>query len=225
MKYVCTVCGYVYDDSVQAVPFDQLPDDWKCPLCGAPKSLFEPVEEETADAEDVKVEETKTAPREIVIDADHDDLVQLSPGELSALFSNLARGCEKQYQQEAMECFTEIAEYFENAVSEETDVDVEHLAKLIKADLDANYKDLIAKAKEVGDRGTLRITTWGEKVTKMAASLLDRYAREGDAFLENTGLYICTVCGFLYVGDNAPEICPVCKVPSWKFKKIDGREI
>ena len=36
-KWVCTVCGYVYDGDV---PFEELPDDWKCPLCGAPKSAF-----------------------------------------------------------------------------------------------------------------------------------------------------------------------------------------
>ena len=31
MKYVCQICGYVYDDDKQKVPFEQLPDDWKCP--------------------------------------------------------------------------------------------------------------------------------------------------------------------------------------------------
>jgi len=37
-KWVCTLCGYVYDEST---PFEQLPDDWTCPLCGAGKELFE----------------------------------------------------------------------------------------------------------------------------------------------------------------------------------------
>lgn len=41
MKYVCKLCGYVYDDEVEAVPFEDLPDDWTCPLCGAAKSEFE----------------------------------------------------------------------------------------------------------------------------------------------------------------------------------------
>lgn len=35
--WVCTVCGYVYDE---ATPFEDLPDDWVCPLCGVDKSLF-----------------------------------------------------------------------------------------------------------------------------------------------------------------------------------------
>lgn len=36
-NYVCDVCGYVYDGNV---PFDELPDDWVCPVCKQPKSKF-----------------------------------------------------------------------------------------------------------------------------------------------------------------------------------------
>lgn len=219
MKYVCTVCGYVYDDAEHDVPFESLPEDWSCPLCKAPKSLFEKVEE--------KQEATPLAPENLSDDyeepAENDDLILLNAGELSALFSNLARGCEKQYQAEAKQCFDQLAGYFEDLVPEETDVNVEHLAALIKEDLDTHYANLRGKASACQDRGTLRIVTWGEKVTRMAKSLVDRYLREGDSFLENTGLYVCTVCGFLYVGDNPPELCPVCKVPSWKFEKIEGK--
>ena len=47
-KYVCTVCGYVYDPALgdpdsgikPGTPFEQLPDDWVCPACGAAKSMF-----------------------------------------------------------------------------------------------------------------------------------------------------------------------------------------
>lgn len=42
-KYRCKICGYVYDDSKEDVKFENLPDDWKCPLCGAPKSMFEKI--------------------------------------------------------------------------------------------------------------------------------------------------------------------------------------
>jgi len=48
-KYVCTVCGYVYDPAVgdpdsgiaPGTQFEDLPDDWQCPICGASKSDFE----------------------------------------------------------------------------------------------------------------------------------------------------------------------------------------
>lgn len=48
-RWVCGVCGYVYD-SAQGDPdggiesgtkFEDLPEDWSCPVCGAPKADFE----------------------------------------------------------------------------------------------------------------------------------------------------------------------------------------
>ena len=36
-KYVCSVCGYEYDGEV---PFEELPEDYKCPVCKQPKSVF-----------------------------------------------------------------------------------------------------------------------------------------------------------------------------------------
>ncbi|MBQ7562084.1 MAG: rubredoxin [Synergistaceae bacterium] len=48
-KYVCTVCGYVYDPAVgdpdNGIPagtaFEDLPEDWTCPPCGVGKEMFE----------------------------------------------------------------------------------------------------------------------------------------------------------------------------------------
>ena len=50
-KYRCTVCGYIYDPEngdpdggiEPGTPFEKLPDDWKCPVCGASKDAFEQV--------------------------------------------------------------------------------------------------------------------------------------------------------------------------------------
>ena len=49
-KYICTVCDYVYDpvqgDGIEpGTAFEDLPDDWVCPLCGVGKDEFEPYEE------------------------------------------------------------------------------------------------------------------------------------------------------------------------------------
>ncbi len=42
-KYVCSVCGYVYDPAEHdGVAFEDLPDDWKCPRCKRPKDKFNP---------------------------------------------------------------------------------------------------------------------------------------------------------------------------------------
>lgn len=40
-KYICTVCGYIYDESIEGVAFTDLPDDYVCPICGEPKSAFQ----------------------------------------------------------------------------------------------------------------------------------------------------------------------------------------
>lgn len=50
-KYKCLVCGYIYDPEKgdpeggikPGTPFDQLPADWKCPICGAGKDQFEKI--------------------------------------------------------------------------------------------------------------------------------------------------------------------------------------
>ena len=39
-KYVCELCGYIYDEEVEETKFEELPEDWVCPLCGASKELF-----------------------------------------------------------------------------------------------------------------------------------------------------------------------------------------
>jgi flavin reductase (DIM6/NTAB) family NADH-FMN oxidoreductase RutF/rubredoxin len=51
-KYKCSVCGWVYDPEVgdpdggiaPGTPFEEIPDDWVCPVCGAAKSDFEKIE-------------------------------------------------------------------------------------------------------------------------------------------------------------------------------------
>ncbi len=50
-KYVCDVCGYVYDPEAgdpegnvkPGTSFEKLPEGWVCPVCGADKSHFAPV--------------------------------------------------------------------------------------------------------------------------------------------------------------------------------------
>ena len=43
MKYICKLCGYIYDKEKEDKKFADLPDEWVCPLCGAEKSDFEEV--------------------------------------------------------------------------------------------------------------------------------------------------------------------------------------
>ncbi len=209
-KWICGVCGYIYDEEKEGVPFDSLPDSWKCPLCGADKSVFTPEKQEAPRA--------PSAPLHPV-----EEMKELSAGALSAVCSNLARGCEKQYQMEEAALFRQLADYLAAARPPVADASLDGLMELIRKDLDEGYPALRAAAVEASDRGTQRICVWGEKVTRMLDSLLSRYRKEGEAFLKNTGVWVCSVCGFIYVGDSAPELCPVCKVPAWKFEKVEGR--
>ena len=39
-KYICNVCGWVYDEEEQGVAFEELPDDFACELCGVGKEEF-----------------------------------------------------------------------------------------------------------------------------------------------------------------------------------------
>jgi len=49
-RYVCEICGWVYDPAVgdpdggipAGVPFEDLPEDWVCPICGSGKDQFSP---------------------------------------------------------------------------------------------------------------------------------------------------------------------------------------
>lgn len=210
MKYICQICGYVYDDAKEKVPFAELPDDWKCPLCGAAKSDFKP----EANGDEKKVV-TAIEPME-------EDLEKLSAGQLAALCSNLARGCEKQYKQEEADLFKQLADYFTAVVPAVNDASVEKLAKELQTDAN-NYAAVRATADANADRGAARVCVWGEKVTRMLSSLVNRYLNEGEAMLKDTNIWVCTTCGFVYIGDTPPELCPVCKVPDWKFEKIEGR--
>ena len=45
MKYVCNLCGWVYDEEEAGVKWEDLPDDFACELCGAGKEDFSPEEE------------------------------------------------------------------------------------------------------------------------------------------------------------------------------------
>lgn len=209
MRYVCQICGYVYDDEKEQISFKDLSDDFKCPLCGALKSDF-------------KAEEQLGQKKENMTKILDDDLKKLSVGQLAALCSNLARGCEKQYKTEESQLFTQLADYFTSITPSIDDASVDALANTLQNDCDF-YPTLRMIADENQDRGAARVCVWGEKVTRMLSSLVTRYQKEGEKMLADTNIWVCTTCGFVYVGDEAPQLCPVCKVPDWKFEKIEGR--
>ena len=51
-KYKCSICGYIYDPArgdpdggiAPGTPFEQIPANWVCPVCGASKDNFKPIQ-------------------------------------------------------------------------------------------------------------------------------------------------------------------------------------
>ena len=222
MKYVCSICGYVYDEAAgdpengvsPGTAWDQLPEGWVCPRCGAPKALFEP--QAGAAAQPGPAASQQAAGEE-------ENLRELTFGQMSALCSNLAKGCEKQYLAREAELFGQLAEYYQSRAGAEAPVSVQPLLELVERDLGQAYPAAHEQASSAADRGALRVLVWSEKVSRILSSLLARYQKEGGAFLESTGVFVCDICGFVYVGDQPPEICPVCKVPSFKIVRLQRR--
>ena len=118
MRYVCSVCGYIYDEAREKQAFSELPDSWRCPVCKAAKAVFVPEKKadgpKAASAPATKALSGSKIPaaagtagavqaekvRPSSAPAGEEGLERLSVGQLAALCSNLARGCEKQYKAE-----------------------------------------------------------------------------------------------------------------------------
>ena len=211
-KYRCQICGFIYDEAVEGVKFEDLPNDWKCPLCGASKEMFEEVVEEDTTLKKEEVNETENNIFQ------EEDLRELSNYEISYICSNLAKGCEKQYLEEEEKLFQELANYYleKEATVEGTLEDVtvclQDDTKLIKEALNTLNKE--------EERGTNRVLTWASKTTMMLEGILASYQKEGLEYLKNKKIWVCDICGFVYIGDTPPKVCPVCKVPSIKILEV-----
>ncbi len=220
-KYICEICGYIYDEA-RGIPdagiapgtkWEELPNDWVCPLCGASKFEFAKQEEEVIAAPTAAA----LAPVELL----DEKVRELSFAEMSMLCSNLAKGCEKQYLPRESELFWQLADYYQGKAQTPAYEGFKDLADKINQNLSAEFADANAAAAVKPDRGAMRALVWSEKVTKMLNSLIGRYEREGNAMLDHTSIYVCEICGFIYIGDIPPAICPVCKVPNKKLTKVE----
>ncbi len=79
-KYRCVVCGYIYDPEVgdpdsgiaPGTPFEEIPDDWTCPVCGVSKEDFVPLDEETK----LEVKKTEILKEREAQDLDYNEIVE-----------------------------------------------------------------------------------------------------------------------------------------------------
>ncbi|MBN1499182.1 MAG: rubredoxin [Spirochaetes bacterium] len=215
-KWICTICSYEYDETLgdpdggiaPGTKWEDIPEDWICPVCGAGKYDFE--------EKKITPKSASTA-KTIVSD---EDLRELSFGELSALCSNLSKGCAKQYRIQESDLFNQLAEFYKSKTGSFKENQLSDIASLIQQDLSTGYEQLNSAASAAKDRGSLRAFAWGEKVSKIISSLLSRYEKQQDILLEDNHVFVCDICGFIFVGKELPEVCPVCKVPNRKFTEI-----
>ncbi|WP_332448365.1 rubredoxin-like domain-containing protein [Sphaerochaeta sp.] len=150
---------------------------------------------------------------------------ELSAGELAALCTNLEKACAKQLRSLEAGLFAQLGAYYEQKRQGEEEHQYGELLALVNQDLAQSYEKAGSAATFSQDRGALRALVWGEKVSKLLKSLLARYEKQGDDLLEHTKVYVCEICGFIYVGDVPPAICPICKVPGFKIHPIEKEAV
>ncbi len=217
-NYVCTICGFIYDESsgypeggIQpGTVWDDVPASFKCPLCGASKSEFREQAEEPAEPVEPAAAAAIPLPDEI----------SYTEAELSAIFSNLEKGCEKQYDPETAALYGELAAYYGKKAGAKSGSGLSDLNPMVEADLSSHFTAANGVAGAAKDRGALRALKWAEQVTRMTNAHLARLEASSSAFLEDTHVYVCEICGFIFIGDEKPAVCPVCKVPNMKMTQI-----
>ncbi len=200
----------MYDEAEQG-PWEALPEGWTCPLCHAPKSAFK------AQGGAPAAPASAAAPPA----PEAEELRPMSAAELHALCVNLAKGCEKQYRAREAELFRELAEWYAGRMEPAAGGDFDELLGMVQQDLERGYPAANDGAAAAGDRGAKRALVWSEKVTRMLESLLQQYREQSDGLTQSTNVYVCEICGFVYVGETPPAVCPVCKVPSFKLAKVE----
>jgi rubrerythrin len=142
---------------------------------------------------------------------------------LSLFLSNYREACEKQRRPQLAKLFALLARSFEIQAKRgmervDTDQLLEDFQNSLADDLQKRYPAGESLAEEQGNRGVLRMTTWGKKVTTIQNALIKRFQKsEGVLLKEGQRMYVCAACGFIGVGTEPPAVCPVCKAPASRF--------
>lgn len=213
LKYRCTVCGYIHEG--------ELPEDFRCPKCNQPASVF------------VKVEEKAENSNPYVGTKTEKNLMEAFSGESQArnkytYFANIA-------QREGYDQLSEI--FLKTARNEQEHARIwyEELGNLgstaenlLHAAEGENYEwtDMYARfAKDAEAEGFTELAGRFLKVAAIEKEHEERYR----ALLKNVEMqqvfekgeetmWECRVCGHLVMGKKAPEVCPVCKYSQSYFE-------
>lgn len=213
VKYKCKVCGYVHEG--------QLPENFVCPICKQPASMFE------------KIEETPINNNPYAGTKTEKNLAEAFAGESQArnkytYFAAIAKN----------EGFDQLEEIFLKTARNEQEhariwfQELGHLgttaANLLAAAEGENYEwtDMYERfAKDAQEEGFLELAEKFRKVAAIEKSHEERYRKllrnvEMQQVFEKgeETMWECRVCGHIVMGKKAPEVCPVCGMSQCYFE-------
>lgn len=215
VKYRCTICGYIHEG--------ELPEDYVCPLCKQPASVFEKVEEEAPAASGNRYAGTKT----------EKNLMEAFAGESQARnkYTYFAAVAQREGYEQLAEIFLKTARneqeharvWFEELGNLGTTAE-----NLAAAAAGENYEwtDMYDRmAKDAEEEGFPELAKRFRLVGAIEKAHEERYL----ALLHNVEMqkvfekseetmWECRICGHLVIGKKAPEVCPVCKVSQSFFE-------
>ena len=212
MKYRCKVCGYVHEG--------EMPEDFKCPVCGADRSKFEEVKEEVKKN---PYAGTKT----------EKNLWEAFAGESQARnkYTYFASVAKKQGFEQIAALFLKTAEnerehakLWFKALGELGDTE----ENLIAAAAGENYEwtDMYDRmAKDADEEGFHELAEQFRGVAAIEKTHEERYRKllhnveMKEVFKKSeVKVWECRNCGHIVVGTEAPEVCPVGKHPQSFFE-------
>ena len=189
--------------------WEDLPDTWSCPLCGAPKPHFVKRENRPFPLKD-------EGPKQMTPER------ELSAIEVSVICSNLARGCEKQYLDKESEQFSLLAAKFAAAEKPAKKADFASLLALVAQDLAEGYPyaNYISGAGK-GPRSPARACLEREGHQYAAISAVPICQGGGS----DAGTYRCLSVYHLWfclIGDTPRRSAPFARFPVGNLKKLRG---
>lgn len=213
VKYRCSVCGYIHEG--------ELTDDFKCPICKQPASVF------------VKIEEKAENINPYVGTKTEKNLMEAFSGESQARnkYTYFATIAQREGYDQLSEIFLKTA----RNEQEHARIWYEELGNLgstaenlLHAAEGENYEwtDMyVGFAKDADAEGFTELAERFRKVAEIEKEHEERYR----ALLKNVEMqqvfekgeetiWECRVCGHLVMGKNAPEVCPVCKYSQSYFE-------
>ncbi len=211
-KYVCKVCGYVHEG--------ELTDDFKCPVCGAPASEFEKVEETSTKNIYAGTKTEKNLWTAFAGESQARNKytyfasVAKKQGfeQIAALFLKTAEN-EKEHAKLWFKALGGIGDTAENLRAAAEGENHEWTDMYVQMAKDADEEGFHELAEQF--RGVAAIEKTHEERYR---ALLNNVEMKQVFEKSEVKVWECRNCGHIVVGTKAPEVCPVCKHPQSYFE-------